>query len=189
MIRVLGALLLFAAGAAFAQTPPPWQIDRSESSIRFLAVQAGAQFEGGFDAFEAEIRFDPEDLEHSSARVEIRADSIDTQNGDRDEVLRSSEWFDPSRWPHAVFRTTAFRRADEGGYEALGDLTIRGISKSVVLPFHLGRLEDGRETIEGRLTIRRLEFGLGEGDWADTTWVGDPVTVVVRVVRAADTGD
>lgn len=181
--------LWVCASVAFAEDPSRWHIDRDDSAIRFRAEQAGAEFEGGFDEFEAEIRFDPLDLERSMARVDIAVTSINTESPDRDEVLRSEEWFHTERWPHAVFRTTAFRNAPGGGYDVPAELTIRGVTRAVVLRFDLTRLPDGRDRLDGRVVIRRLEFSLGEGEWADTAWVGAEVTVVVRVVRAADTGD
>ncbi len=173
---------------AFAEEVDEWRIVRGESTIRFVATQAGAEFEGGFDEFEAQIRFDPLDLEHSSARVEIGVASINTQSPDRDEVLRSAEWFHPARWPQAMFRTTEIHEAVDGAldeYEALAQLTIRGVTKDVVFTFALV----GTARLDGRLTIKRLEFGLGEGEWADTAWIGDEVSVLVRVVRDLDTGD
>ncbi len=189
MKRGLVAVLCAWASIGFGEEPRGWDIVMDESAVRFRAEQAGAEFEGGFDEFEAEIRFDPLDLARSSARVEISVNSINTQSPDRDEVLRSEQWFHPERWPRAVFRTTAFRHAADGGYEALAELTIRGVTRGVMLGFDFTRLANGGERLEGQVTINRLEFGLGEGEWADTDWIGDRVTVVVRIVRAADTGD
>ncbi len=188
LLSIHCALLSVYSCLAFAEEASEWRIVRGESTIRFVATQARAEFEGGFDEFEVQIRFDPLDLEHSSARVDIGVASINTQSPDRDAVLRSEEWFHPERWPRAMFRTTEIREAVDGAldrYEAVARLTIRDVTKDVVFAFALV----GNARLEGRLTIKRLEFGLGEGEWADTTWIGDEVSVLVRVVRDLDTGD
>lgn len=183
-VRLAVVLVCLAAGApALADEPSLWQIVKGESAIRFVATQAGAEFEGGFDEFDARIRFDPLDLEHSSARVEIPVASVDTQSPDRDEVLISEEWFHPERWPRALFETNGFRRTSDG-FEATAALTIRDVTKDVVFAF---ALKGNRLT--GEATIKRLDFGLGQGEWADTKWIGDEVRIKVRVVRAHDAND
>ena len=68
---------------------------------------------------------------------------------------------------------------------AVAELTIRDVTKDVALMFTLV----GKARLDGRLTIKRLDFGLGEGEWADTAWIGDEVTVMVQVVNDLDAGD
>ncbi len=176
-----------AAAAGLAQ----WKVDAARSSIRFKATQAGAQFEGRFARFTPDIRFDPRDLARSSARVVIDVSSVDSQSGDRDAALRGADWFDPKRWPTAVFEARSFRAqtqamapapAGSGSFVADGQLTIRDRARPVRLVFTLRTAADGTRTLQGQARLSRLAFGLGRGEFESTEWVGDAVTVDVTVV-------
>lgn len=172
---ILGGLLWIHSGA---EASVDWSVE-SGSVLRFIANQAGADFEGGFDRFDAEIRFAPDDLTGSSFRVEVVIASINTQNDDRDEVLRSPDMFDASRWPKSYFETSAFEHLEGSRYQALGRLTIRDVTRDVVLPFDFEINPGGNEAVlQGRLPIKRLDYGVGQGDLEDTTWVADQVTVI-----------
>jgi polyisoprenoid-binding protein YceI len=170
-----------ATPAPAAQGPAQWKVDAARSSIRFNATQAGAQFEGRFARFTPDIRFDARDLARSSARVVIDVSSVDSRSGERDTALRGGDWFDPKRWPTAVFEARRFQ-AQGSGFVADGQLTIRDRARPVRLSFTLRTAPDGTRTLQGQARLSRLAFGLGQGEFASTEWVGDAVTVDVTVV-------
>jgi polyisoprenoid-binding protein YceI len=183
-------LLLFASGALPAATA--WRADPAASELAFMATQAGAEFEGRFKRFDPQIHFDPVDLPGSRFVVEIDTRSVDTQDGDRDAALASAEFFATDRWPTARFETTAFTAKAGGRFEARGRLTIRDVTREIVLLFSFTPAKDGRHaTLAGGTTIRRLDFGVGQGEWKDTTWVGNDVKIrfELKLASAPDAPD
>jgi polyisoprenoid-binding protein YceI len=163
-----------------------WKVDDG-SQIRFTALQQGSPVQGRFDRFSAKITFDPDDLARSQVEVEIDAASIDTGHKDRDTALRSSFFFDVQHWPSARFTSGRFSHLQGDAYEAHGALTIRDVTRDVVLPFELTIGSDpaapGRllATARGALTISRLDYGIGQGEWASTKTVGAPVVIDIEV--------
>ena len=178
---LLCGFVLVVPAAATAAGPAPWRIDARQSSIEFSAEQAGAKFDGRFAQWTGVIRFDAHDLAHSSAVVRVLVASIDTRSTDRDTALKSEAWFDPARWPQAVFATTVMR-ASAGGFEADGMLTIRGRARPVKLAFQVQTLAGGTVRLTGTARLARLAFGLGQGEFESVEWVGNDVDVRVVVV-------
>ncbi|HBN50381.1 MULTISPECIES: YceI family protein [Thalassospira] len=157
-----------------------WQVKADDSDIKFSGTQLGADFEGAFDKFTAEIVFSPDDLAGSKVSVLIDIASVDTENADRDSQIISADWFDVAQWPTARFETKSFREIGPGQYEAVADLTIRDVTKEVVLPFNL-EIEGNEADAEGTLVIKRTDFGVGQGQWSDTSQVGDEVTIRIDI--------
>lgn len=157
------------------------------SALGFLARQQGSPVPGKFERFDARIVFDPEDLDASEISVGIDVTSISTGHSDRDKTLNSASFFDTEKWPSASFKTKSITEAGEGRYEAVADLTMRDVTKEVTLPFTLTIEDDpndpAREVAEakGELPILRLDYGIGQGDWASTTSVADEVVITVDI--------
>ncbi len=176
MTRIL--LMLICAGMSapmLGQEPPSWQV-LDTSSLRFQALQQGAEFTGKFDEFDVQIQFDRGDLTLSELTVIVDVNSINTDYDDRDEILRSTDLFDVARWPEAMFRATEVRDLGTGQLEALGVLTIRDQARSVLVPFTFTS-EGTRARMSGEIVISRLDYGIGQGDWTNTDWVGRDVTI------------
>jgi polyisoprenoid-binding protein YceI len=160
----------------------PWLTDPASSSLEFRAEQAGARFTGRFTRFRPRIEFDAASLGSGSFDVEVDLASVDTADRERDDTLRSAEFFDVARWPSARYQTTRISAGADGWYVAEGRLTIRDRTRAVPLRFHFTRAADGEAVLEGQTSLRRLEFGIGaEGDWRDTRWIGDEVEVRFRL--------
>lgn len=181
--RMLPAALLLAAllaGPAAAE-PAAWRIDPQASTIAVTATQMGGAFEGRFRRFEADIRFDPDDLAGSRAVVTIETGSLDTGNDQRDAAARGPEWFDVAAHPVARFEASAFRALGGGRYAAAGTLAIKGHARPVELPFDLA-IAAGRARAAGTLTVRRADFALGTGEWAANGVIGAQVAIRIEVV-------
>jgi polyisoprenoid-binding protein YceI len=179
----LACLLLVAP----AQAAPTWTIEDG-SAIRFTAYQEGAPVDGGFGDFTAEILFDPDDLAASRVTVRIDTASVATGHKDRDTALRSSSFLDAARWPSATFVSEGLSHHGGERYEARGRLTIRDVTREVVLPFQLSIREDGgrqRADAQGELTISRLDYGVGQGEWASTGTVGEEVVIRLEIIASA----
>ena len=183
MIRraaLAGASWLLAAllTAASADAATAWTTDAARSRLVFTATQAGGEFDGQFRRFHADIAFDPADLAGSRFRVEIETASADTQDKDRDAALAGGDFFAADRWPTATYEARQFTVTPSGQYMARGRLTIRGVTREVPLTFTFKSAADGRSaSLAGGTTIRRLDFGVGQGEWQDTKWVGNDVRI------------
>ena len=179
--RGLGCLvvLLCLAGPVQAQ-PPAWLVVMADSTIGFTATQMGAPFAGHFRRFEAEIRFDPDDLDGSSAEVLAEAASIDTGHGGRDATARDPDWFAVADHPVVRFATTRFRRLADGSYEADGTLSIKRVIRPVVLPFRLA-FDGDLAVMTGSLPLRRGDYGVGTGQWRAPAIVGEEVILTLRL--------
>jgi len=180
---VLAALLAAtpARAAAASTTPTPataWTTVAASSSIEFTGTLAGGEFTGKFQRFVAAIAFDPTNLAGSRFRVEIETGSADTADADRDVALAGDEFFEVSRWPKATYEASQFAAAGPGQYQARGKLTIRGIARDVPVTFTFKSNADGRSAaLSGRASVHRLDFGVGQGEWQDTKWLGDEVRI------------
>ena len=175
--RVLVALLA-ASPATAATQATAWTTVAASSSIEFTGTLAGGDFTGQFQRFVAAIAFDPANLAGSRFRVEIETGSANTADADRDVALAGSDFFATSRWPRATYEASQFAATGPGQYEARGKLTIRGIARDVPVTFTFKPAADGRNAmLSGRASVRRLDFGIGQGEWQDTKWLGDEVRI------------
>jgi len=157
-------------------------VDKSE--IRFVSKQMGVNVEGRFRKWNAIMAFDPKDLAHSKADVDIDLGSIDLASEDSEAELKGKVWFDTARFPTAKFVSTAIRATGPDRFEVAGTLTIKGITREAIVPIALSRDAAGNSVAEGAFTVKRLEFHVGEGEWADPATVANDVQVRVRMVLA-----
>jgi polyisoprenoid-binding protein YceI len=170
-----------------ARAAETWTI-ADGSAIKFTALQEGAPVDGSFQDFKADIVFDPDDLGASRLAVEIDTASVLTGHKDRDAALRSSSFFDVKAWPSAVFMSERLTHLGDDRYEAHGQLTIRDVTREVVLPFQLTIDAEGGKRVanaSGELTISRLDYGIGQGDFASTKTVGEDVVIRIEIVASA----
>jgi polyisoprenoid-binding protein YceI len=169
-------LLALATGSAWSATA--WTTDAAASKLTFVATQAGGEFEGRFKRFAPVIVFDPVDLAHSRFAVEIDTTTAATGETDRDNILKGQEFFAVAQWPAARFETGAFRSVGPGSFEATGRLTLRNVTRDVRLRFTFKPGADGRTAVlAGGTTVQRLDYGVGQGEWTDTQWVGNEVRI------------
>ena len=175
-----------ACVAAAPAAPDGWQGDQNAGALQFVATQAGAKFTGGFRKFTVRFDFDPARPAGGSLDVMVDLESADTADDERDGILQGAEFFWTDRYPQAGFHAIRFRREGEH-WRADGELSLRGIAKPVAVLFTLaGR--PGQLGMKGTATMRRLDFGVGQGEWSTTEWIGDEVEVKfdLRLRPAAD---
>jgi polyisoprenoid-binding protein YceI len=175
-IPSLGMLLLAAAQAAAQGV----LIDKSE--IRFVSKQMGVNVEGRLRKWKANIVFLPGELAKSKAEVEIELGSVDLASEDAETEIRRPKWFDTARFPVAKFVSSAVRDLGGDKYEVAGALTIKGITRDAVVPVTLKKDAAGNSVAEGSFTIKRLDYKIGEGEWADTDTVANEVLIRIRMV-------
>lgn len=150
------------------------------SSLTFTFTQLGSATQGRFGRFTTELNYDEKNLAASSLRVTVQIASIDTQDAERDGVLVTPELFDAQRHPVATFVATSLARG-ASGLDAPGKLTIRGVTRDLRLPLTIKPTAAGLELF-GATSFKRLDFGIGQGDWQSTESVGDEVKVQYKVL-------
>jgi len=155
-------VLSFVASSLASGEPAQWRVDPAKSSLKFVVDVNGQTVTGRFRSFAALIAFDPADLAQSRAKITI--DMTDTKSGDatRDAMLSKPGWFNVLDFPQAVFETTSFSSTGGNAYAARGKLTIKGVSKDVVLPLTIV-ITGHTATAKGATTIFRTDFKVGQG--------------------------
>jgi cytochrome b561 len=166
--------------AANEQSVPTWQVVSGASSIVFTGIQAGVPFEGRFGAWRADIRFDPNNLDQSSAVVIIDTGSASDGVPLHDQSLPGTEWFDVANHPTATFRTTSIHAHGAGAYEAHARLTIKGRPIDLTLPFTV-QVDGDRAVMNGTATISRLDADLGMASDPNAEFVSLDIGVRVHV--------
>ena len=158
-----------------------WQVDAAKSSLTFDGTYQSGPFTGRFGRFDAAISYDEADLSKAKFDVKVDVASVDTQSGERDDTLRTADFFNTAKFPQAHFVTTGFEHGADGGVLAKGTLTIREQSKPVTLKVKFAASAEGT-TLDVGTTLNRLDFGLGaSNDWAD---IGKDVGVHGHLVLA-----
>ncbi len=180
---ITAAVLALSAGAAIsASAPAAWTVDKAASSLRFTSSMAGESFTGAFRRWDAAIHFDPANLAASSVAADIDVASAVTGNPDRDQALPTATFFDAPAHPHATFVAHGFTALGGGRYQAAGILTLRGVAKPLTLPFTLA-ITGAQARMTGAVSINRLAFGVGQGEWQATDAI--PATVSVSIALSA----
>jgi polyisoprenoid-binding protein YceI len=185
----------FVALAAVMLSPLPslagpqdaWTVDAKASALNFSVAQVGSIVSGRFPAWTGEIVLDPASL--ASARIDIKIDTrpVSTNNRDVDSLMKGPNFLDVQKFPEARFVATSISGSGER-YEARGKLTIRDVTRDAILPFTLTITDDPsqpgrvRATARGRIILKRLDYGVGQNEWAAPGQVANEVTVDLNVV-------
>ena len=172
---VAAASLLAADLVSSQASAATYAADPASSRLEFTGVQAGAPFKAVFHQFSAAVDLDPGAL--ASARIEVTIDmkSVESGDKDRDDTMRGADIFDVAHNPTAHYVTRSVTRT-ASGFSAIGALTLRGVTKDVPIEFKLSSVAGGA-TLIGTADLKRLDFGVGRGDWKNTDWVADAVKV------------
>lgn len=179
----LFATTVSAASLAMAAAPTHYTLDPAKSTLDYAFVQAGAQNKGAFKKLSTTLEFAADNLAASKLDVLVDMTSLDTGDKERDDTLRGADLFDVAKYPQARF-TSAQIVKTASGYDAVGKLTLHGVSRDIHVPFTLRTVaEQGKPAgyLTGQTTIKRLDFGVGQGDWKSTEWVSDAVTISYSV--------
>lgn len=149
----------------------------SESTVRFSLKNFGFKTGGSLAAPEGDIDFNPDELNKSSFRVTIQAESINTDNESRDEHLKEESYFDVKNYPLIRFVSSSVKESDKkGSYQTLGTLTVKNKSREITMPFTAEKNGSGW-TFSGSFKINRRDFDVG-----GSSTLSDEVTVDLKVV-------
>lgn len=158
------AALLISSAATFAQT---WTVDKAHSRLGFNVTHLSvAELGGTFNSIDAKITSSKPDF--TDAVVELTADinSINTDNEQRDTHLKSADFFDAEKFPTLTFKSTSFKKVSDKKYKVSGNLTLKGVTKPVVLDVVLGGTTTNpmskKPVVGFKITgnIKRSDFGV-----------------------------
>lgn len=155
-------------------------VDLAKSQIAFGFKQENVPGNGKFNRFSAQVTFDPAKPEATKAAIEVDVNSIDfgDENWNRDAL--GASWFNGKQFPKASFSVNAAKALGGGRFEAPARFTLKGITKDVLASF-TAKPDAGGTLLEGTVPLKRLDFKIGEGSWADTAVVANEVAVRFRV--------
>ena len=151
--------------ASLAELNGTYVLDNTHTEIGFVARHAMVtKVRGAFGDFSGTATTGA-NLENASINVDIDVNSVDTRNADRDNHLRSGDFFDVENYPKITFASTSVKAADAQTLQVTGDLTIKDVTKSVVIDFEFdGEAVDPfgntRVGFEGSVVVNRKDFGL-----------------------------
>ena len=185
--RTLYILTLVVAlgGSAFLTTaraqPKPAQLVASGSEIAFTTRQMGVPVDGKFGKFAAQITLDPKKPETGSVAFSIDTGSARFGSAELDAEVPKPTWLNVATFPQATFQSSAIKAAGPGHFDVSGKLTIKGAVRDVVVPVQVTQA-GAQSTASGAFTIKRLEFKVGEAEWADTSMLANDIQVRFKLV-------
>lgn len=156
------------------------QVNETASTISFTYKQFSSRAYGTFGKFEGTLDFDTANPSAAHAVLTIELDSIDAGSSDANEELKKPAWFDTATYPQATFESTAVKALSNNRYLITGNLTLKKITRTVQVPVLL-KSQKAIGIFDGQLTLKRSDFKIGEGEWADTV-VSDDINIRFRMV-------
>jgi len=181
-------LCLFVFSGAALAASEKWEIDKDHSNIYFDVKHTFATVRGLFNEFSGTLMLDPNKPYASSIEIEVKVDSIDTNIAKRDEHLRSDDFFAAEKFPVMTFKSFSVKQLNRNTYSIIGDLTIKDVTKKIEVPFTFygikkNPLEEGQTIagFEAEFAINRLDYNVGNGQFAKMGVVGNEVRIIVTL--------
>ena len=183
-LRALGVatacLMLATVCQPASAAEPAISLVAPQSEVGFTIKQMGVPVSGRFKRFAVQTNFNPKSPQTSQVTLRFELASA-TVSPDADPELGKPDWFATAKFPQATFQSTGIKALGAGKFEVAGKLSIKGNSRDVVVPMQLAQA-GGVSTVTGGLLVKRLDFKVGEGDWADTSFVANDVQVKFKLV-------
>lgn len=190
---IAGVGLLMSVGDSKAIT---YNIDTNHSTVGFATPILGglSKVRGKFTDFAVTINHDESDMSRSSVTAKIKATSIDTGIEKRDEHLRTSDFFDVTKFPEINFQS---KRVEKHGkaFVAIGDFTMHGVTKEIALPFtitgkHVGKDDKTGEKLVNtgysiRWKLNRQDYGISWRHSVDPNFIGDEIEIEINLITKA----
>jgi polyisoprenoid-binding protein YceI len=184
-VRVAGLVaLLLAAGAQATEFN---QVLADRSAVSFAYKQMNVPLDGSFKRFNGRISFDPARPALAKAEIDIELASIDTGSEEGNDEVAGKLWFNTRQFPVARFVSTSIKPLGNSRYEVAGRMSIKGRTLDTKTPATF-RQEGNVGVFEGSFVLKRGDYGIGEGMWADYGTVANEVQIKFRLVAAAAAG-
>lgn len=178
-LRTLGLGTLLAAAVLGVPVASAADYVQARGGLSFVGKYQGETFIGTFPGFSTRLQFDPTAPQAAGLEVDIPLASADTRNSERDSTLKGADFFNVARFATARYSAQGFTALGDDRYRADGTLELRGIRKPVTLTFTLSG--GNNPVLVGQAVVKRLDFGIGGGDWADVSIIPNEIAVATRV--------
>jgi len=176
------ALLLFASMLPCVAAATDYSVQPAASKLTFSDTFQGVDFIGSFSQWTAAISYDPAHLTTSKFDVTVMPASVHTGDKDQEHALPGTDFFDVAKFPTAHFVSIGFRQSG-ARVIADGNLTLRGVTRPLSLQVTFKPQGNGA-TLDVSGTLKRLDFGVGGGDYADTSVIGAGVKITAHLQLA-----
>ena len=178
------ALMGLLLSTVYANAAEYNQVITDKSAISFGYKQMNVSLDGKFKKFNAQIDFDTAKPEQAQAKFDIDVASIDTGSSDGDDEVVGKAWFNTKAFPKASFVSTGIKSLGANHFEVQGKLTIKGKTLPVSAPFTF-KAESANAIFDGAFNIKRIDYAIGEGEWADEATVANQVQIKFHITVAA----
>lgn len=179
----LGALLLaFLAHSAY--TVEYTGIDPAASKLAFTYTEMGVNLDGSFARYTAKLAFDPAQPQTARVAIDVQMTSVDAGAEEATTEVAGTAWFDTAHHPLAHFESTGVKLLAPGRYQLSGNLMIKGRTHAIVVPVSY-QAQGVRGVLSGEFIFNRSDYGVGEGEWADTSIVANAVRVRFNLTLTA----
>ena len=177
LLLLLGLVMPLFATFSSPAAAQEWAINKEKSRIMFEVDAGGQAFGGQFDQFEAEIHFDRQHLDVTEISAAIDMNTVNTGQSKVNDALMGQEWFDTQTYPSAGFKATSITAGtSENSYVLQGNLTIKGKTRPLTIPFILA-VDEGDANAKGETAISRRDFGIGPDGPVSGFVIGDLVKI------------
>lgn len=173
--------VLLAGALACAHAVEYKQVNATASQISFTYNQMGTRVYGTFGQFEATLDFDPANPAAARAAFTIQLSSIDAGSSDANSELQKPAWFNTQAYPVARFESTRVTALGNGRYAVTGKLTLKGMTRTIRAQVSL-KPQNAIGVFDGTFILKRADFRIGEGEWADYGVISNDINIRFRVV-------
>ncbi len=180
-LSLITLLCLLGSGAQAVEFN---QIVPAQSRISFGYKQMGAPMDGKFGQFNVQMRFDPANLKAASARMDVNLASIDTGSTEANDEVAGKAWFNTRAFPNGQFVSSSVKALGGNRYQTSGTLTLKGKTQPVTAIFTM-QANGNSATFDGAFLLKRLDYAIGEGIWADVATVANEVNISFHLVATA----
>ncbi len=184
---LLGSLLALASlGNAHASSDYS-SIQADKSSLAFVFKQMGVSVDGKFRRFSAQLAFNPAKPETAKAELDVDLTSIDAGSAEANDEVLGKQWFNAKVYPSAKFVASNIKAIGGNRYQVTGKMSIKGRSQDVSAPFTLTP-QGNQAALDGAFVLKRADFAIGEGPWADFGTVANEIQIKVHLLANSGPG-
>ena len=151
-------------------------VQADKSILAFMFKQMNVGMEGRFRKFATQLSYDPARAADAKVSLDVDLASIDTGSAEGDGEVAGKQWFNTREFPTAHFASSSDKAVGNNRYDVTGQLTIKGRTQTVTAPTMVA-IQGNSATFDGALVIRRADFSIGEGPWADFGIVANEVQI------------
>ncbi|MBN1904583.1 MAG: YceI family protein [Deltaproteobacteria bacterium] len=192
MKQVIKSMIFLVAAILFSgitqAAPVEWNIDKAHSNFYFDIRHIFSTIRGGFDGFTGKINIDSEKPEASSVTFDVEVKSVNTGINQRDNHLRTMDFFDAGEYPLMKFKSTSVKKVEGNKYVMTGDFTIKDVKKTIEVPFTYLGVKDNPskqgELVAGfdaLFTIDRLAYNVGDGKFYKMGLIDKDVKIFISL--------